>query len=239
MMYDEPLEDGEESMNEELLETEWVPAPAELAYDEPAYMPILSSQRCAVEGHKAPGGFTIHPDPIEHRKLLSQGPLVSQLLQLAYSAPVTPVFDNSGRLMLTEFQNATSYGLLGRRKRNLRLHAAAGISEIKLHHIGERGVGNILSDIAARDPDNYVEQVVPVNEGYLELWRLLSRERNIDEDELDFVANDYQLRFYKAASGTTPSWHVGVRGALGERKRVCLILVGATHVVEVLLGYKE
>ena len=225
-------------MNEELLETEWAPVPADRVYDEPAFMPVRTTFHCAVEGHKASGGFTIHPDPIEHRKLLTRGPLVAQLLQLAYSAPAAPVFDNSGRLLLEEFQNATIYGLLGRRKRHLRLHEDCGISEIKYHRIGGDGAEKILSDIAARDPVNYVEQIVPVNEGYLELWRLLTRERNIDEDELDFVANDYQQRFYIAASGVAPRWYVGVRGVLGERKRVCLVVVGTTHAVEVILGYK-
>ena len=237
-MCDESLEDGEESMDEEMMEAEWQPVPTVREHDEPAYVPIRSTFHCAVESHKASGGFTMHPDPIEHRKLLTRGPLVAQLLQLAYSTPAAPVFDNSGRLLLAEFQNATIYGLLGRRKRHLRLHADCGISEIKYHLIGDGGAEKILSDIAARDPANYVEQVVPVNEGYLELWRLLTRERNFDEDELDFVANDYQQRFYIAASGVAPRWYIGVRGVLGERKRMCLVVVGTTHAVEVILGYK-
>ena len=226
-------------MNEELLETEWAPVPADRVYDEPAFDPVRSTHCCAVEGHKASGGFTIHPDPIEHRKLMVRGSFLAQLLQLVYSDPAYPTYDpQTGRLLLTDFQNATIYGMLGQRKRHLRLHTRCGISEMKLHRIGVGGLEPILAEISARDADNYVEQVVPVNPGYLELWRVLSRDRNIDEDELDFVANDYQLRFYKEKSGVAASFHVGVRGALGERERMCLIVTGTTHAIEVILGYK-
>lgn len=238
-MCDESLEDGEESMDEEMMEAEWQPVPTVREHDEPAYVPIRSTFHCAVESHKASGGFTMHPDPIEHRKLMVRGSFLAQLLQLVYSAPTYPTYDpQTGRLQLADFQNATIYGMLGQRKRNLRHHAHCGISEMKLHRIGDGGLEPVLAEIAARDPANYVEQVVPVNPGYLELWRVLSRERNIDEDELDFVANDYQLRFYKEKTGVAPTFHIGVRGALGERERMCLIVSGTTHAVEVILGYK-